>query len=218
VLFIAPFVYKNFTLTIWPQSRYLTNYMPLLLIPLSLVLWGVISKMFGRNPFSFLTQLLSIILLSVSGAWVGSMRIPTAPEGFFESIAFVNRLNKGQYVVEEQPHDLSHLWIFKTDLLPDLDFPTDSLDSVIDFDSVRRSNGKSQRKCVFLNDGLMNKFDSTLIKNDDVYLVLFEGSEHDIDLNFRKPTECYKSPSSDREFEFDREFEKGGFRIYHKRL
>jgi hypothetical protein len=223
VLFIAPFVYKNFTLTIWPQSRYLTNYMPLLLIPLSLVLWGVISKIFGRNPFSFFTHLLGIILLSVSGAWVGSMRIPTVPEGYAESIAFVNQLNKGQYVVSIVPHDLHLSWLIETNLLPDLDFPPDSMGTLVDFAAVRRSSSKNQRKCVFLEHEKHQKFnveeiEYTSSENRDIYLVLFEGSGLDKFVNFRKPTEYYKSPSSDREFEFDREFEKGGFRIYHKRL
>jgi hypothetical protein len=217
VLFIAPFVYKNCTVGVWPQFRYLTNYMPLLLIPLSLVLWSVIRKMFGRNPFSFVAHLFGIILLSVSGAWVGSMRIPTVPEGYAESIAFVNRLNKGQYVVGKQPHALHLSWVFETDLLPDLDFPSDSLKEVIDFDSVKRSNGKNQRKCVSMG-GPINELDSTSSENRDIYLVLFEGLGLDKYFNFRKPTEYYKSPSSDREFEFDKEFEKGGFRIYHKRL
>jgi hypothetical protein len=95
VLFIAPFVYENSTFTIAPQSRYLTNYMPLLLIPLSLVLWKFGNKVFGKNPLSFLTHVLSIILISASGAWIGSMSLPTAPRGFFESIAFVKTLNIG---------------------------------------------------------------------------------------------------------------------------
>jgi hypothetical protein len=217
VLFIAPFVYKNFTFTISPQYRYLTNYMPLLLIPLSMVLWKLVSKVFGKNPLSFLTHLLCLVVISASGAWVGSMSLPTAPRGFFESIAFAKTLNKGQYVIGQQPRSLEYLWLVKVDLLPDLDFPTDTMGRQVNFDSVRRINDNNPRKCVFMEHEQHEEFnveelDYTLSENRDVYLVLFDGSELDGHFHFRKLTEYYKGHG------FYREFENGGFRIYHKEL
>jgi hypothetical protein len=217
VLFIAPFIYKNFTLTIWPQSRYLTYYMTLFLIPLSLVLWKGVNKVFGRNPLSFLTYLSCLVVISASGAWAGSMSLPTAPRGFFESIAFAKTLNKGQYVIGQQPRSLEYLWLVKVDLLPDLDFPTDTMGRQVNFDSVRRINDNNPRKCVFMEHEQHEEFnveelDYTLSENRDVYLVLFDGSELDGHFHFRKLTEYYKGHG------FYREFENGGFRIYHKEL
>jgi hypothetical protein len=217
VLFIAPFIYKNLMLTITPHSRYLTYYMTLFLIPLSLVLWKVVNIMFGRNPFSFLTYLSCIVLIAVSGAWAGSMRLPTAPRGFYESIAFVDRLNKGQYVVSEQSRSLEYLWLVELDMSMDLDFVSDSLSRMVDVESIRRGNDNNPIKCVYLEERVFVEFkveelNHTLSEHSNLYLVLFEGSRLDKHFHFRELTECYKDQN------FDREFEEGGFRIYHKQL
>jgi hypothetical protein len=109
------------------------------------------------------------------------------------------------------------LWLIKLDLLPDLDFRSDSLDGLVGFDSVRRINNNNPRKCIFLEHSYFVKLNVeelnyTLSENKDIYLVLFEGSPLDKYFHFRELTECYKGHICDREFE------KGGFRIYHKRL
>jgi len=213
VLFIAPFVYKNLTLTITPQFRYLIYYMTLLLIPLSLVLWKVVKKMFGRNPLSFLTYLSCIVLIAVSGAWAGPMSLPTAPRGFYESIAFVDRLNKGQCVISKQPRSLQYLWLVESDMSMDLNFRSDSLSRMVDFGSIRRSTDNSPKKCVFLEEAVFVEFkveelDHTLSENRDLYLVLVEESVLDRHFHFRKLTEYYKGQV------FYREFENGGYRIY----
>jgi len=223
VLFATPFVIKNLTFGIFPQYRYLTYYMSILLIPLLMVVWNVISKNIGRTPISLVVLCSFALVVSTSGLWFSTLGIPKFPNGFYQSVEAVKKIPKGQFLLDHHDGVHSYNWIAETNLPLAIEYNDNYLSNQasVNFESINRvchETNNCQKSIKFLVTDYDSEFDkvnihvldSILLNSTNNYLVLFENRPLDRHFSFREKSEEYLGQK------FEIIFEVNSYRIYRQ--
>ena len=188
-LFFLPFLYKNFTFTLFPQYRYLVYYEVLFLFPLSFLVSTLFQKVSNNFFISNFCSLLVIIFLSS----FSYREIPTGkfhfPSGYDESINFVNEnVNKGYFILDHHKNVGTYNWIAATKLPILIDYQDDYLKQFIDFNAIRKAANEkliTERAVKFMVNDYESEFkkdkyytlDTLLNANNNFYVVLFPGGD-----------------------------------------
>lgn len=223
VLFATPFVIKNLTFGIFPQYRYVTYYMSILLIPLLMVVWNIICKNFGRTPISLVVLCCFSVVVSTSGLWLSNLGIPRFPNGFHQSIDAVKQIPEGQFLLDHHAGVHSYNWIAETNLPLAIEYNDNYLNNQasVNFESINRvcqETNNCQKAIKFLVTDYDSEFDkvnthildSILLNSTNNYLVLFENRPLDRHFSFRDKSEEYFGQK------FEIIFEENGYRIYRQ--
>ena len=219
-LFFLPFLYKNFTLTLFPQYRYLVYYEVLFLFPLSFLLSTFFQKLSTNFFISNFCSLLVIILLSS----FSYREIPTDkfhfPSGYNESISFVNEnVNTGYFILDHHKNVGTYNWIAATKLPILLNYRDDYLKQFIDFNTIREAANEkliNERAVKFMVNDYESEFkknkyytlDTLLDSNDNFYVVLFPGGDLNGYFHFSKNEETKNGRN------YKLVFSKNGYLIY----
>ncbi|MCF8464367.1 MAG: glycosyltransferase family 39 protein [Flavobacteriales bacterium] len=223
VLFATPFIVKNISFGIFPQYRYVTYYMSVLLPSLVMVGWNFVSKILGKTPFSIIILSTLVTFFSTFGWWFTELGIPKFPNGFYHSIEVVKKIPKGHFLLDHHFGVHSYNWIAEANLPLAIEYPDNYLDNQasIKFNSINRICNEAldcEKSIKFIVTDYDSEFnqvnqpvlDSIINNSHNNYLVLFENRPLDRHFGFRKKYEEYL------EYDFEKVFEQNGYRIYHQ--
>jgi hypothetical protein len=222
LMFISPFLYKVATFTIVPHERYLSKYIVLFLPLFTIGFCTLVCKILKRS--SILVKLLSTAMM-LFGVLFGYQYTNfygyRLPDGFNNSVAFVNRVESGNFIVDHHRALRGYTWMALTELPLLLDYKDNYLNQFIDFNTVKKTvfkNNKSNRAIKYIvndYDHEFNTIDFNLVndlirENENIYIVLFpEGNLNPV-FSFKGEIETYQGLG------FKRVFMDNGYLIYKK--
>ncbi len=217
--FSLPFIYKVSTFSIMPDFRYLIYYV-ILLLPLFIkglfeLTDGIIRKSLGAKI------LLTALIFGVIsfGYQYSSMSEFKFQKGFNGTLAYVNSIKKGSFILDHHGGAQSYSWIALANLPIAPEKEHWYLKQFIDFEAIKASvaaQGANKRTIAYMVNDYESQFKATdyaeieriLAKGGDTYLVLFPNGALTKHLKFISETETYKR------FVFKRVFEENEYRIY----
>jgi hypothetical protein len=219
LLFCLPFLYKNITFGLFPQYRYLTYYMVLMMIPLAIVGHYLIQKTIGIRPITMVVLIGGLCALSFSGQRYISTGLMHFPKGFNASIAKVNTIPSGNFYLDHQPGVGAYHWIAATQMPLLLDYEDTYLRQHIDFETMRRvalKNGTTDKAIRFLVNDYESEFGTTdferfhnlLLMEGDNYVMLVPNKPLSKHLGFTKVQETWRG------IHFQQIFHDSGYQIY----
>lgn len=112
VAVLIPFAYGTLVGTVYPESRYLTQYSVLFMLPLAYLTHGLATRLLGRSVIG----LLAATLLTVACASFGKAHIfphrMHFPQGFNESIGYVHRhVGQSGFIIDHHLNSGNYQWM-----------------------------------------------------------------------------------------------------------
>lgn len=217
-LFLLPFVLKNATFGLFPQYRYLTYYMVLMMVPMSMLSVLIVEKVLVPRPFA-LAVLLVPLLMSVSGGRFVSSGLLHFPRGFEGSLKAVQQLPTGQFHLDHHAGVGVYHWIVETRMPILLDYEDTYLSQHIDFEVMKRvaeQNGTTRKAIRFMVNDYESEFGTTDFER--LHRLLADGGENYLVLFPDKPLSKHfrlSGPVEEREgLRFEQVFSENGYLIY----
>jgi len=218
-LFSLPFLYKNVTFGLFPQYRYLTYYMVLMLVPLAMTAAHALRTTVGLRPFTAMVLIGGLCALSFSGQRFIGRGLLHFPVGFEASLAQVNAIDSGNFIVDHHSGVGVYHWIAASDMPLLLDYEDTYLSQHIDFATMKRvaqTNGTTTKAIRYVVNDYEAEFSTIdmervrrLLGEPGVnYLVLFPDRPLSRMLHFSASSEQWQG------LRFEKLFDQEGYRIY----